>query len=154
MKKIVICLAFIFLFVGFCEAQSRSLTIDTLDNSDYKYLDGCGCSISSASRGREQSHNYYLLTPLENAIGKTAYMKINGQVMRLALLSTTRPSGKERKGTRFTEVYRGGGVTARVNYVVSKASGRGQEVTRYAITITASKGGNSQTISAVGDCGC
>ncbi len=164
MKQFALCLVLILLFTVNSLAQSKrqnpstksasKLTIGMVDNSDYRYLDGCGCSIWSASRGRELSHHYYLLTELGSAIGKTAYMKINGQVLKLSLLSTTRPSGKERKGTKFTEVYRGGGVTARVNYVISRASGRGEEVTKYAITITATKGDSSGTVSAVGDCGC
>lgn len=113
--------------------------IGLVDNSDYRYRDGCGCSLFPSSRGRNLRHHYYFLTETGNALGKTAWMNVDGTTVRFSLLSTTKPSGRERKGGKFTEVYRGGGITAR---------------TGYAATITVPQGDRNQTVRAAGDCGC
>lgn len=160
MKSIFTPLMLLVLFIVFAQTAPRASIQDNkgliglVDNSEYKYLDGCGCSVWQQSRSQNLKHHYYLLTELGSAIGKTAWMNIDGRVMKLNLLSTTRPSGKERKGSSFTEVYRGGGVTARLNYVVTTPNRPGGEVTKYAITITVTKGDRSQTVKAIGDCGC
>lgn len=132
---------------------SRAL-IGLVDNSEFRYRDGCGCSLFPPARGRNSRHHYYLLTELGSALGKRAWMNIEGRTVPLSLLSTTRPSGQERKGSRFTEVYRGGGATARITYVVARPTMPGGEVTQYSATITVRKGDQIQTVRATGDCGC
>jgi serine/threonine protein kinase len=120
--------------------------IGMVDNSGGRYAEGCGCYISSAKQSRNQQDYYYFLYDYE-----AAYMKIEGQVVKLSQLSTTEPKRELRKGDSFTEVYGGGGITAHVNYTVS---GRGYEHTEYKITITVKKGNSSQTVTAIGSCGC
>jgi hypothetical protein len=127
--------------------------IGLVDNSDYRYRDGCGCSLWPSPRDRNLRHHYYLLTSLGDTIGKRAWMNIDGRVRALSLLSTTGPA-PNRRGSKFIEVYRGGDVTARITYIVSNPNKRGGEVTKYSATITVTKGNRSQTIRAVGDCGC
>jgi hypothetical protein len=127
--------------------------IGLVDNSDFRYLDGCGCSVQPPSKGRNQRDHYYLLTELGDATGKRAWMNIDGRVTALSLSSTTGPAPK-RRGSKFTEVYKGGGATARLTYTVSSPSRPGGEVTKYTVTITVTKGNRSQTVRAVGDCGC
>lgn len=135
-------------------ASSGQGLIGLVDNSDFRYRDGCGCSLFPSSCGRNLRHHYYLLTETGNALGKTAWMNVDGTTVQLSLLNTTKPSGRERKGGKFTEVYRGASVTARINYVVTKANVPGGEVTQYAATITMTRGDRNQTVRAVGDCGC
>ncbi len=137
--------------------SASKLTIGMLDNSDSRYLQGCGCAIWSASRGPELSDHYYLLgESLSGVNNKVAYMKINRQVVKLKMTHTKNTSEKQqRKGTKFTEYYWGGdSLVVQVDYVVSKARERGGEVTKYAITITAKQGNSRGTVSAVGECGC
>lgn len=133
-------------------AVSQEL-IGLVDNSDFRYLDGCGCSVEPPSKGRNQRHHYYLLTELGDATGKRAWMNIDGRVTALSLSSTTGPA-PNRRGSKFTEVYKGGGATARLTYTVSRPNRPGGEVTKYAVTITVTKGSRSQTVRAVGECGC
>jgi hypothetical protein len=161
-KQLTLLLVIILLFAANGLAQSKrknasrksapKLTIGMLDNSDYRYLQGCGCSIWSPSNGPELSDHYYFLATSEGAIGKNAYMKINRQVLQLTMTLTTNPSGK---ASKFTEYYWGGdGLVVQVDYVVTSPRKRGGEVTKYAITITAKQGNSRGTVRAVGDCGC
>jgi hypothetical protein len=160
MKRILTPLIVFVMFIVWAQGTSRASSqsgrelIGLVDNSEFQYLSGCGCSIWPQSRSQNLRHHYYLLTELGSDIGKIAWMNIDGRVMKLSLLSTTRPSGRERKGSTFTEVYRGGGVTARVNFTVSTPNKPGGEVTKYNIAITVTKGDRSQTVRATGDCGC
>ncbi len=59
-----------------------------------------------------------------------------------------------KKGSSYVETYRSSNITARVTYVVTIPNRPGDEVTKYAATIVVTKGNNSKTFKAVGECGC
>lgn len=133
-------------------AGRLSKLIGLVDNGKRQYLSGCGCSLMPASMRRGQK--YYFLTELDDAIGKKAWMNIDGRVVKLSLKSTTARASGERKGSIFTQVYKGGGVAARIVFVVTKENPPGGEVTFYSAVIKVTKGNRTQTVKAIGDCGC
>jgi hypothetical protein len=127
--------------------------IGLLDNSNYRYLDGCGCYIKPASASRN-SNLYFFLAEIVNPNGQRRWMNIDGRVITLNLVGSTEPSKRKRRGSAFTETYRSGDVTARITYVVTSPYRPGGEVEKYSVTIIVTKGNRSQTVKAVGECGC
>lgn len=135
------------------QPESSELRIGAVDNSNYRYLDGCGCYLKAPSASRN-SHSYIFLAKIANPNVNRAWMNIDGRVMALNFISSTQRPGRIRRGSTYTETYRSGDVTARVTYVVTSPSRPGGEVAKYSATITVTKGGRSQTVKAVGECGC
>ena len=124
--------------------------IGLVDDSSFRYRDGCGCGLRPSLA---RPHNFYFLSEYVDALGKTAYMNIDGRTIPLSLFSTTRPA-RVRKGSRHTEVYKRYGATARITYIVTTPNRPGGEKTEYSATITVEKGGRSERVRGVGGCGC
>jgi hypothetical protein len=129
------------------------IKIGTVNNSNMRILGGCGCYFQIPSV-RRKSQSYVFLADLGSSIGKRAWMNINGRDTVLRLVSSTRRSRRETKGSSFTETYRSGELTARVTYVVTKPNPSGGEVSKYSATITVSNANSKQTIKVPGECGC
>lgn len=157
MKRLLICLIALLCVTGSSaqpqRTQDTELKIGTVDNSNFAYLDGCGCYFKSPSAAKNSSSAVFL-AEIANPNVNRAWVSIDGRVTTLNFVSSTRRSGRERRGERFTETYRSGDVTARVTYVVTKPSPPGGEVTKYAATVVVTKGTRSKTVKAVGECGC
>lgn len=118
---------------------------------DSNLADGCGCYFKLPS---QRSSSAFVFMTIYKTNGTTTYMNIDGRDTALRLESSTQSSGRDRRGSRHTEVYRSGNVTARVDYVVTKPSAPGEEVTKYSAIITVTKGDRRQVLRAVGECGC
>lgn len=154
MKHLLICLV-VLLGVTSISAQTRhpqnaELKIGTIDN-DAEYLD-CGCYFS-AGRNSE-SNNFLFLAEIDGTKDRRAWININGRVTTLKFVSSTEGNKPLKKGSSYVETYRSGKITARVTYVVTIPNRPGDEVTKYAATIVVTKGNNSKTFKAVGECGC
>ena len=152
MKHLLICLV-VLLGVTSISAQTRrpqnaELKIGTIDN-DAEYLD-CGCYFSAS--GKYESYNF--LANMGGAKVGEAWININGRVTALKFVSSTEGNKPLKKGSSFVETYRSGNITARVTYVVTIPKKPGEEVIKYAATIVVTKGNNSKTFKAVGECGC
>jgi hypothetical protein len=132
---------------------SSELQIGTIDNSNYQYLDGCGCYLKAPSASRS-SNTYIFLAEIANPNVNRAWVNVDGRITVLNFVSSTRRSGRARRGNTFTETYRSGDVTARVSYIVTSPSRPGGEVTKYSATIAVTKGSRRQTVKAAGECGC
>lgn len=135
------------------QPESSELRIGTVDNSNYRYLDGCGCYLRAPSASRNPN-SYFLLAETANPNVNRAWMNIDGRIIALNFVSSTQRPGRMRRGSTYTETYRSGNVTARVTYVVTSPSRPGGEVTKYSATITVTNGSRSQTVKAAGECGC
>ncbi len=156
MKQLAFCLLVILLFAANSLAQSKrqsrstksasKLTVGTVDNSNNKYLDGCGCSFWTG--GRNPKNDKYIL--LGN-YDKQAWMNIDGKVVQLRLVKdTTKYQGK--KGDRYYQTYQSGNLTVKVECV---ATGFGDTHAVFCNSnITVTKGTRKQTVKATGSCGC
>ncbi len=157
MKHILICLAVLLCVTG-VSAQTRrakeaELKIGTVDNRNYAYRDGCGCSLASPSASKN-STSAIAFTELDNESSPSrAWLNIDGRVTTLKFVSSTQKSNQRlRKGSSYTKTYRSGDVTARITYVVTSIGEI--ESTNYTATIVVTKGKRSKTVKAIGECGC
>ena len=129
----------------------KGIKIGLVDNSKYKYQDGCGCSFWTAGRepniDDRSTWKYILIGNYE----KQAWMNIDGEIVKLRLVKdTTRYRG--RKGDPYFQTYRSGNITVTVKCI---ASGFGDTHAVYCdSTITVTKGAQKQTVKAEGSCGC
>ncbi|MBA4123619.1 MAG: hypothetical protein H0X72_14290 [Acidobacteria bacterium] len=152
MKHLLICLV-VLLGVTSISAQTRrpqnaELKIGIIDN-DAEYLD-CGCYFSAG--GKYESYNF--LADMDGAKVRRAWININGRVTPLKFVSSTEGNKPLKKGSSYVETYRSSNITARVTYVVTIPNRLGDEIIKYAATIVVTKGNNSKTFKAVGECGC
>lgn len=148
MKNLLVCLVVsLCVTIGFAQnsrAQSTGLKIGTVSSS---YLDGTGCYFKSSSA----SKTYVFLADIYGN-PKRAWLNVDGRITTLKFVSSTwKNNQKEKKGSRFTEIYRSGDITATVNYVVTSLGEI--ESTNYSVTIVVKKGNLSKTVKAVGECG-
>ena len=132
---------------------SSKLKIGFVYNTNSRYVAGCGCYLGPPSATSE-SGSLVLLAEIASTNVNRAWMKIDGRVTTLRFVSSTYRPGRDGMGSKFTTVYRGDDVTARVNFVVTNPNVPGGEVTGYAATITVIKGNRRGIVKAVGECGC
>ena len=131
--------------------MSTAIKIGLVDNSNYQYLDGCGCSFWPVNKKPKfdvpETWKYLLVGNYD----KQAWMSINGQIIQLQLTkSTIRYKG--RKGDRYYQTYQSGDTTVNVECIAT-GFGDTHSVDCNA-TITVVKGDQKQVVKAVGDCGC
>ncbi len=87
----------------------------------------------------------------------TAWMNIGGRDVKLSLVSVQGRIGKDGVDTRSTERYATGDITVVGRYIVTKVCApedENCESTSYSVTFVVTKGRQSQTVKAVGSCGC
>lgn len=127
--------------------QDAELTIGTLEENA-EYFDAIGwCSFKSTSASSKADIFFINLeeTPYK------FWLNINGRVTRLKLVSSTLTNVlRLKRGSRYTERYRSGDITAEITYIVVK---RLPEGTAHTATVVVTKGNQSKTVKAVGDCG-
>jgi len=144
------------LFTGYAQriiitsdsSSNPSLVIGNIKNSNV--VEGCSCSLSI----RRNSNSYVFLSDYEK---KNAWMNVDGRDVKLSFVSSTqvrRRNRPERRGDRYTEKWAGRNVEVKIDYFVAAPMTINKEYTDYATTITVSKLGGTQTIKAVGNCGC
>jgi len=129
------------------------LRIGLIDNAGGRYAAGCACSLQLRS-AKPASTVYVFLAEVANPETNRAWMRIDGEIVELALVSSSPHSWQDRKGTRHSETYRSGEISVRVDYVLTKPSLPGEELALYAATITVTKAARRATVRAVGECGC
>jgi hypothetical protein len=154
MKHLLICslvlLCLTSIFVPTFRAQNSELKIGTINNRNGTYLDGAGCYLKSPSTSGNS--NYYIFLSEMGRDSNRGWLNINGRISTLKFVSSTwRSSQRLRKGSRFTETYRSGDITARITYVVTKMGEI--ESAEYVATIVVTKGNRSKTVKAIGECG-
>lgn len=104
--------------------------------------DGCGCSFSFKNDPTCAAYGE----------GENVWMNIDGRDVKLKLVSEVSvPKGEVRKGQRITRRYVARGVKVRIDTVVGRSYGEGND---YTGTITVVKGSREQTVKVVGSCGC
>jgi len=95
-----------------------SENIGLVDNSNYQYLDGCGCSFRPVKKAPEfddpKTQKYLLVSNYD----KQAWMNINGQIIKLQLIKDT-IKYKGRKGDRYQQTYQSADLTANVECVAT-----------------------------------
>jgi hypothetical protein len=125
--------------------------IDLVDNSNYQYLDGCGCSfwpVDKPPKFNDSGTRKYLLV---GNYEKQAWMNINDQIIELHLTKDT-IKYQGNKGDRFEQTYQAGDITANVECI---ATGFGDtHAVDCDATITVIKGDQKQVVKAIGSCGC
>ena len=154
MKHLLVCFAVLLclttIFAHTSRAQNSELKIGTVNNSNYAYLDGAGCYFKSPSASKN-SESYIFLAEIGREPNRM-WINVDGRVTTLKFVSSTwKDNQRLKKGSRYTETYRSGDVTARITYVVTKMGEI--ESADYAATIVVTKGNRSKTVKAVGECG-
>lgn len=132
-------------------AAGQSKLIGLVGDDKSRNISGCGCYLKPASTPDEQ--RYYFLT-VSGDDGFTAWMNIDGRDVKLSLESTTARPEHEHKGDTTTEVYKGGGATVQVILVITEEIPPGGKIIFHSADIKVTKGKRTQTVKAVGDCGC
>ena len=117
-------------------------------------VQGCGCYFQFPNEGRNS--NRYLF--FEDFSEESPLMNIDGENVRLKLVSSSEPSGGvPKKGERFSRNYVSRGAKVRMDFVTTSVCAPNDEAcesTGYDVTVTVWKGGLKQTVKAVGGCGC
>ena len=121
-----------------------------VDNSDFKYLDGCGCGFYPSDRpphiDRADSQKYFLV-----ATGDKGWMNIDGEIVELLRTKDeTRYQGKV--GEEFKQLYQSDDTAVEVT---CKATGFGDTHAVFCdAIITVKKDNQKKVIECAGDCGC
>ena len=110
--------------------QSSSTNHDLIGFQKEHLADGCGCTYHFKNEPNWTAYsNVY-----SDDFGKNAWMNIDGQDVKLKLVSSVSvPKGEARKGQRTTSRYVAPGINIRIVTVVGKDYGEGND---YAGTIT------------------
>ncbi len=155
MKKLLITFFVATVMLGasiFASAQQKKL-VGNLDNNDR--ADGCGC-YASFNEANDEARRFIFFSSDEDN-DNDAWMNINGRDTKLRLVKETKPKGKWKRRSRFTDRYSAGDVTVDVLRVVTRVCpprDEGCEVTDFATTFTVKKGNRTQVVRAVGSCSC
>lgn len=150
MKKfaLMFCLFSAFAIVG------SPQTIGELDNRDGRYIDGCGSpQIWPKGRGSYGGNGAFYVVP--NNGGDGAIMKIDGQVVTLRRTKRANYPRDLRRGSKFFELYAGGGYDVRIDYTATRVgvTDHGQWG-NYAVTITVTKEKLNKSVIAVSSDAC
>lgn len=122
---------------------------------DQSLSDGCSCTFGRPSQIRGEAPRYLFVSDVEDE-EKTAWLNIDGEDVRLKLLSSRNP-GSERVGSRSTRTYAAAGLTVTATYVatwVCPLKDEACEVTRYRGDFKITKGGVTRILQLKGECGC
>jgi hypothetical protein len=112
---------------------------------------GAGCS---AWRGTNSENTIFWATD-----NKEVLMNINGQDLKLKLISESRSNNSDRrskKGDRWVSIYKSGKITVKLTRIVNRVCKPGDkecESTGYAATFDLQNGKQRETIKANADCG-
>lgn len=128
-------------------------SIGELDNGNGRYIDGCGSpQIWPKGRGSYGGNGVFYVVP--NNGGNGAVMKLDGRVITLLKGGGSTPRNL-RKGSAFTHVYKGGGYVVRISYTVTKVDKDNEHGGyNYTVTITATKGKTSKSVTGVSSDSC
>lgn len=147
MKKTSTLLFVVILLLGtniVVSAQQKKMVGVLADSS---IPDGCGCAFSFNKNGR----------PIFADDFQTAWMNIDGKVVKLKRIKETSSKGRLKVGSRSVSRYESAGITVDVIKVATSVCPPrdvGCEVTDYSATITVRKGNRTQVVRTVGSCGC
>lgn len=116
---------------------------------DEGLVDMCGCAFEHYTSTRGYTFS-------SDAEGKTAWMNIDGEDVKLKLIYF-RGSKVHKIGSRYTETYEADGVEVLIVRIVNRLCipySPECETTGYNVTITVSKDGRRESVKAKGQCGC
>lgn len=113
---------------------------------------GCGCSFSY-NLSDLRNHKHLLISPMD----EDTYITLDGQKLKLQLLAELKGKRKERVGDRSWQIYSGGDVKVRVDYVVTKVCDPNDEdceATYYRANMTVTRGKQRLVVRGIAICGC
>lgn len=121
---------------------------------DDRAIEGCGCYFSHPSEDKKRFPRYLFFADIDEENG---LMNIDGRDVRLKLVRSTKPRGRERIGSRLTRTYTADGIQVSVVYVTTrlcKPNDENCESTDYDATFTVTSSGRKETLRLKGGCGC
>ncbi len=132
--------------------RSRSPVIGIIDNSGYRYLHGCGCSLWSPGRAPDVNDpttwKYLFLESYDKP--RRPLMRIDGRIVRLRLVRSS-SDADPRPGNPWNLDYSAPHLTVTIRGTVTELLDEGFVVRG---TITVRKGGRRSQVRFEGDCGC
>jgi hypothetical protein len=128
---------------------------DTLKVSFVKepFIDGCGCFLHLPEDYNKEDRGYIFLGGLEDS----AQMNFDGKDVILKEVRRIDAEGDIKIGSTRNVFYKSGNIDVEVEYVVKglcEPDDTECESTEYSATITVTRNGMAQKISALGSCGC
>jgi hypothetical protein len=118
---------------------------------DASVVKGCGCRLKSASDSGESAPYVFIAEIIGQ---KRAWINLNGADVMLSFQRTNQPKGKASEGQQFREVYVHEDIEVTLDSVVKNLPGPKERFAEYETTITVKSGGKTETLHAVGKCGC
>ncbi len=115
-----------------------------------RHIDGCGCYLSL-----EGDRNDSLVFETEGD-ENSAWLNINGVDREFKFKSSTSNNEiKEKVGTKYTDYYSSGTITAEVRYTVTRLPTTDDyESTKMKVTIIIQDGNHKTIVKCKGTCGC
>lgn len=128
-------------------SQDNAFIIGLLDNSNWQYVDGCGCTFLPPGKRRIPEMHKLILAARD---GK-AWIKVNGEVIELKK-TYDGISYQGKIGDEYKQRYESADTSVEV---LCKAKGFGDtHAVDCDAEITVKRGPHKQTLRAEGDCGC
>ncbi len=137
----------------FAQTASKQGMVGNVQNKGLG--DGCGCYFQF--RGSKRNSEQHLFASSIEEDDKTAWMNIDGRDVKLRLVREWGTKDRERVGSRSNRSFAAGDVKVAVTYVATRVcavNDENCESTDYAATFVVRKGKRTQTVKAVGYCGC
>lgn len=119
-----------------------------------RQLDCPLCSFQLPSERRKRNGREIFVTDDTN---NAAWINVDGKTIKIRLVNSKEPRGRERVGSKSSRSYEGSGVTVEVEMVTTKMckpKDESCESTDYSTAITVTKSGRTRTVKTVGGCGC
>jgi hypothetical protein len=116
-------------------------------------VQGCGCYFQFPSEDRRSGRYLFF----EDFSEESPLMNIDGENVRLKLISSTEPSEGVKRGGRFSRSYVSSNIKVRIDFVATSVCAPNDEAcesTNYDVTVTVIKGSRRQSVKAIGGCGC
>jgi hypothetical protein len=115
-------------------------------------LDGCGCSVYRTAD--DHKNNRFLFV---SDMDREAVIHLDGQDVKLRVLSWREKKGQLRVGERSSETYASGDVRVRLDFTVRRLcppKDESCEATWYNVKMSVTRGRQRTTVNAKGVCGC
>jgi len=142
--------------VSIGSAQRKSTQVENVDGPKVgvikksQIVDGCAFGLYYSSEEKKDDKRYVFFDDLSNL----AWMNIDGQDVRLKLMSSVQTTGETNKiGDKGSSTYKGKEVTVKIDYIVTRVCDQCEYIDCDA-TIAVTKNGRTQTVKVIGFIGC